>query len=52
MLNRKILILALALLGAGCMTDDDANALIGTSSVQVPVTEIAGNHSIFVATTR
>jgi esterase/lipase superfamily enzyme len=51
-LNPKLLILALALLGAGCMTDDGATDLIGTAAIQVPVTEIAGNHSIFVATTR
>lgn len=42
----------MALLSAGCMTDDTANDLIGTGSIDVPVTEIAGNHSIFVATTR
>jgi esterase/lipase superfamily enzyme len=48
----KPAILALALLGAGCMTDDDATDLIGTAAIQVPVTEIVGNHSIFVATTR
>lgn len=52
MVNPKLLILAAALLGAGCMTNDNATDLIGTSAVQVPVTEIAGNHSIFVATTR
>ena len=52
MLNPKFLILALALLGAGCMTNDNATDLIGTAAVPVPVTEIAGNHSIFVATTR
>ncbi|MEQ1942762.1 alpha/beta hydrolase [Mesorhizobium sp. VNQ89] len=34
------------------MTNNQATDLIGTGSVQVPVTEIAGNHSIFVATTR
>ena len=52
MLNPKFSILALALLGAGCMTNDNATDLIGTAAVPVPVTEIAGNHSIFVATTR
>ncbi len=52
MLKMKPAILALALLGAGCMTDDDATDLIGTAAIQVPVTEIVGNHSIFVATTR
>ncbi len=52
MLRPKLLILALALLGAGCMTNDNATDLVGTGSVQVPVTEIAGNHSIFVTTTR
>jgi esterase/lipase superfamily enzyme len=51
-LNPKFLILAAALLGAGCMTNDNATDLIGTAAVPVPVTEIAGNHSIFVATTR
>jgi len=51
-LKSKILILALALLSAGCMTNNQATDLIGTGSVEVPVTEIAGNHSIFVATTR
>jgi esterase/lipase superfamily enzyme len=51
-LNPKFLILAAALLGAGCMTNDTSTDLIGTSAIQVPVTEIAGNHSIFVATTR
>ena len=52
MLKSKFLILALALLGAGCMTNDTANDLVGATPVQVPVTEIAGNHSIFVTTTR
>ncbi len=52
MLKSKFLILALALLSAGCMTNNQATDLVGTGSVQVPVTEIAGNHSIFVATTR
>lgn len=52
MLNPKLLILAAALLGAGCMTNDNATDLIGTSAVAVAPTEIAGNHSIFVATTR
>jgi esterase/lipase superfamily enzyme len=51
-LNPKLLILAAALLGAGCMTNDNATDLIGTAAIQVPATEIAGNHSIFVATTR
>lgn len=52
MLKSKFLILVLALLSAGCMTNNQATDLVGTGSVQVPVTEIAGNHSIFVATTR
>ena len=52
MLNPKLLILAAALLGAGCMTNDDATDLIGTGAIAVPATEISGNHSIFVATTR
>src|SRR6187200_1576617 len=51
-LNPKLLILAVAMFGAGCMTNDNATDLIGTSSVPVAATEIAGNHSIFVATTR
>ena len=51
-LNPKLLILAVALFGAGCMTNDNATDLIGTSAVPVVPTEIAGNHSIFVATTR
>ncbi|MBX3580912.1 MAG: alpha/beta hydrolase [Rhizobiaceae bacterium] len=34
------------------MTNDTSTDLIGTGSVAVPVTDIAGNHSIFVATTR
>lgn len=53
MWNPKLLmILAAALLSAGCLTNDGATDLIGTAAIQVPVTEIAGNHSIFVATTR
>lgn len=52
MLNPKLLILAAALLTGGCMTNDGATDLVGTAAIQVPVTEIAGNHSIFVATTR
>ena len=51
-LNPKFLILALALLGTGCMTDDGETDLLSLAAVPVPVTEIAGNHSIFVATTR
>ena len=43
-LNPKLLILAVALFGAGCMTNDNATDLIGTAAVPVPVTEIAGNH--------
>ncbi|HEY6633317.1 MAG TPA: alpha/beta hydrolase [Rhizobiaceae bacterium] len=34
------------------MTNDGATDLVSTAAMQVPVTEIAGNHSIFVATTR
>lgn len=52
MLKIRLLAVALALFGAGCMTNDNATDLIGTAAVPVPVTEIAGNHSIFVATTR
>lgn len=52
MLNPKFLILAAALLAGGCMTNDKATDLVGTSAVAVAPTEIAGNHSIFVATTR
>jgi esterase/lipase superfamily enzyme len=51
-LKFRLLAVALALFGAGCMTNDNATDLIGTAAVPVPVTEIAGNHSIFVATTR
>ena len=46
----NVLVVALVLL-AGCVTRE-ATDLIGTSSVPVTATEIAGNHSIFVATTR
>ncbi len=52
MFRPKLMILALALLCAGCMTNSASTDLIGTGSVEVPVTEIAGNHSIFVTTTR
>lgn len=52
MLNPRLLIVALSLFGAGCMTNDNSTDLIGTAAIQVPATEIAGNHSIFVATTR
>ena len=45
---KKIFIVALALL-AGCAAG--RNELLG-SVVATPVTEIAGNHSIFIATTR
>ena len=50
--NPKFLILALALLGTGCMSNDNETDLLSLAAVPVPVTEIAGNHSIFVATTR
>lgn len=52
MFRPKFLIIVLALFSAGCMTNDTSTDLIGTGSVAVPVTDIAGNHSIFVATTR
>ena len=42
MLNPKLLILAAALLGAGCMTNDNGADLIGTGAIAVPATEIAG----------
>ena len=37
-LNPKFLILALALLGAGCMTDDGETDLLSLAAVPVPVT--------------
>src|SRR4051812_22010726 len=51
-LKPKFLILAMALLTAGCMTNEAATDLVGNSFVEIPVTEIAGNHSMFVTTTR
>jgi esterase/lipase superfamily enzyme len=49
----KFRILALALLVAGCATQNETD-LLGTAAIPVPVSasEIAGNHSIFIATTR
>lgn len=47
----RFLAFTLVLFVAGCVSQE-ATDLIGTSSVSVPATEIAGNHSIFVATTR
>ena len=47
----KFHILALAFFIAGCATQHETD-LLGTASVHVPVSEIAGNHSIFIATTR
>ena len=44
-------ILAIALLATGCVSSK-TDGLIGTASMVVPVDQIAGNHSIFVATTR
>lgn len=46
------MIVALALMLAGCMTNDTATDLMATTNISVPVTEIAGNHSIFVASAR
>ncbi len=51
MSSARILVFALLILLAGCVTRE-ATDLIGTSSVPVDATELAGNHSIFVATTR
>ncbi len=47
----KFHIIAAALLLAGCM-GPKTDGLMATASMSIPVTEIAGNHSIFVATTR
>jgi esterase/lipase superfamily enzyme len=44
-------IVALSLLVSGCMVQQ-TDVLLGDTIVGAPVTEIAGNHSIFVATTR
>ncbi len=48
---KTICILALALLIAGC-GGRKTEELLGSAVVSTPVTEIAGNHSIFIATTR
>ncbi|MCC2687548.1 MAG: alpha/beta fold hydrolase [Rhizobiaceae bacterium] len=44
-------ILALSLLGAGCV-GQQTQILLGSAVVGAPVSDIAGNHGIFVATTR
>lgn len=49
--SRKILVAALAFLLAGCL-GPKTDGLLATGGIPVPVSEIAGNHSIFVATTR
>ncbi|MEI9427466.1 alpha/beta hydrolase [Mesorhizobium sp. Cs1299R1N3] len=48
---KTICILALALLVAGC-GGRKTEELLGSAVMSAPVTEIAGNHSIFIATTR
>jgi len=48
---KKILTVVLALLVAGCASNQ-TQELLGSTMVSAPVTEIAGNHSIFIATTR
>ncbi|RUY10723.1 alpha/beta hydrolase, partial [Mesorhizobium sp. M7A.F.Ca.CA.004.12.1.1] len=48
---KKIFIVVLALLVAGC-AGQQTQELLGSAMVSAPVTEIAGNHSIFIATTR
>ncbi|MFA6153634.1 alpha/beta hydrolase [Mesorhizobium sp.] len=48
---KKILVVTLALLVAGC-AGPQTQELLGSAMVVAPVTEIAGNHSIFIATTR
>ncbi|RWE60820.1 MAG: alpha/beta fold hydrolase [Mesorhizobium sp.] len=48
---KKICILVLTLLVAGC-GGRQTEELLGSAMVSAPVTEIAGNHSIFIATTR
>ena len=50
-LKNRFVVVLLVLLVTGCITQPEAD-MLGTSSVQVAPTEIAGNHSIFVATTR
>lgn len=47
----KFHIVAAAFLLAGCV-GPKTDGLLATASIPVPVNEIAGNHSIFVATTR
>lgn len=48
---KTILIIALALLTAGC-AGHPAQEILGSVVVPTQATEIAGNHSIFIATTR
>ena len=52
MLNPKLLILAAFAARRRLHDQRQRHDLIGTAAVPVAVTEIAGNHSIFVATTR
>ena len=56
MFRPALTLLLTALLASGCVTnapDETKTELLGSASmVNVPVSEIAGNHSIFVATTR
>ncbi|RUX35082.1 hypothetical protein EN994_34500, partial [Mesorhizobium sp. M7A.F.Ca.CA.002.09.1.1] len=48
---KKIFTVVLALFVAGC-AGQQTQELLGSAMVSAPVTEIAGNHSIFIATTR
>ena len=49
---KKICIFALALLVAGCGGGKQTQELLGSAIVPTSATQIAGNHSIFIATTR
>ena len=49
---KKICIFALALLVAGCGGGKQTQGLLGSAIVPTSATQIAGNHSIFIATTR
>lgn len=51
MLPSKFIIVAAALFLSGCISQPSGELLTG-SVVNVPVTEIAGNHAIFIASTR
>lgn len=49
----KFLAVAAALMVAGCASTQQTHDLLGSvGSINAPVTAIAGNHSIFIATTR